>query len=69
MYIYVAYTHLSYGFVPNICATLFTKKAIFSVMQKRKLKFVQNDNHSDSFQAYQGTSTGIAIAINANNGK
>lgn len=51
-----------------MCATLFTKKAMFSVIVKRKLKLTQKDVHSDSFQKYHGTRTGIAMANNANNG-
>lgn len=60
--------YLSYGFVPYMCATLFTKNAIFKVIVKRKLKLTQNDNHKLSFQKYHGTRTGMPMAINANNG-
>lgn len=33
-----------------MCATLFTQKAMFNVMQKRRLKLTQNEIHSDSDQ-------------------
>lgn len=39
---------------------------MFNVIQKRKLKHIQKDNQMLSFQKYQGTNTGIAIANKAN---
>lgn len=46
----VIWTYLSYGFWPHMWATLLTKNAIFRVTQNRKLKFTQNEIHSDSPQ-------------------
>jgi hypothetical protein len=51
-----------------MCATLLTKNAMFNVVQNRQLKHTQNDKYSDSFQKYQGTSTGMPIANKANRG-
>ncbi len=61
-------THLSNGRLPYMCATLFTKNAILSVVQKRHTKTVQNAFHKDSFQKYVGTKTGNAITSEANSG-
>lgn len=51
-----------------MCATLFTQKAMFRVMVKRKLKLTQNEVHSASSQKYHGTRTGIPRASNAKSG-
>ena len=58
---------LSYGFVPNIWATLFTEYAMLSVVAKRHTKTVQNEIHKFSFQRH-GTVIGMIMTRRAKSG-
>lgn len=64
----VIFTHLSYGLLPYMCATLFTKKATLRVQVKRILKLIQKDIQRSSSQKYQGTMTGNMIEMSAKRG-